>query len=247
MKYLTMVVFYLLSIYSVNAQTLPQSIAVPSYFYPGPLWSQMAEAGSAVGLTIINPSSGPGRSMDSNYLNEVRQMHASGIRVIGYVYSKWATRKTAQLKADIDKYFAWYEVDGIFIDEVNTSCLKQNYYAELNTYIKSKLSNAITAINPGTQIPECYASVSNIIVNFEGTYEEYQDWSPLGWEARYAPSRFWHLIYATGQTDLQAAIQLSQQRGAGWVYVTPDKLPNPWDTLPIGNYWEEELRLASGR
>jgi hypothetical protein len=37
------------------------------------------------------------------------------------------------------------------------------------------------------------------------------------------------------------AVVLSQSRGAGWVYVTPDGLPNPWDTLPSGSYWTNEL------
>ena len=39
---------------------------------------------------------------------------------------------------------------------------------------------------------------------------------------------------------------LSRQRNAGYVYVTPDDLPNPWDTLPSGSYWTHELSLAGG-
>jgi hypothetical protein len=37
------------------------------------------------------------------------------------------------------------------------------------------------------------------------------------------------------------AVQLSNQRGAGYVYVTPDTLPNPCDMLPTGAYWSSEL------
>jgi hypothetical protein len=40
---------------------------------------------------------------------------------------------------------------------------------------------------------------------------------------------------------MQRAITLSKQRNAGWVYVTNDVLPNPWDTLPADPYWTKEL------
>ena len=29
----------------------------------------------------------------------------------------------------------------------------------------------------------------------------------------------------------------SKAKNAGYMYVTPDVLPNPWDTLPAGTYW----------
>jgi hypothetical protein len=37
------------------------------------------------------------------------------------------------------------------------------------------------------------------------------------------------------------AITLSKQRRAGFVYVTPDALSNPYDTLPSDPYWSVEL------
>lgn len=40
---------------------------------------------------------------------------------------------------------------------------------------------------------------------------------------------------------MQQAMALSKVRRAGWVYVTPDDLPNPWDTLPSEAYWTAEL------
>jgi hypothetical protein len=43
---------------------------------------------------------------------------------------------------------------------------------------------------------------------------------------------------------MQTAVSLSKQRSAGWIYVTPDDLPNPWDTLPLDPYWSAELAAA---
>jgi hypothetical protein len=37
------------------------------------------------------------------------------------------------------------------------------------------------------------------------------------------------------------AVGLTEQRRAGYVYVTADMLPNPYDTLPTGTYWSREL------
>jgi len=44
---------------------------------------------------------------------------------------------------------------------------------------------------------------------------------------------------------MRTIVQLSKERRAGWVYVTPDNLPNPWDTLPTGSYWSGELAAAT--
>jgi len=41
------------------------------------------------------------------------------------------------------------------------------------------------------------------------------------------------------------AIAWSKQRHAGWVYVTNDNLPNPWDTLPSDPYWSNELNAIN--
>ena len=41
-----------------------QRMAVPAYFYPGPYWTQMAQAGSALRIAVMNPNSGPGSALD---------------------------------------------------------------------------------------------------------------------------------------------------------------------------------------
>src|ERR1041384_2823172 len=90
------------------------TIAVPSYFYPGALWTQMENAYPTVGLSIINPNSGPGTASDVNYVNQVTHTRARGLHVLGYVRTTCAARAAADVKAEIDLYFAWYGIDGIF-------------------------------------------------------------------------------------------------------------------------------------
>lgn len=223
-----------------------QSIAVPAYFYPGSTWTQLEAGAPTVGLAIINPNDGPGTAVDSNYRTQVGSSQAKGIRAIGYVYTSYGKRPLATVKAEIDQHYAWYGVDGIFFDETTADCADLEYYQELHDYVKAKGGTAEVALNPGTRTSECLMAASDIIITFEDTYANYQQWQPSGWETAYDASRFWHLIIDTSPEDLANAIALSKSRNIGWVYATNDTLPNPWDTLPTSSYWNQQLQLASG-
>jgi hypothetical protein len=53
------------------------------------------------------------------------------------------------------------------------------------------------------------------------------------------------LVLGTSEADMLQAVAWSKQRNAGWVYVTNDDLPNPWDTLPSDPYWSNELNAIN--
>lgn len=222
-----------------------QKMAIPSYFYPGDFWAQLEQEAPTVGLAIINPDNGPGKKFDQSYADEVARAKANGVWVIGYVATGYGKRNKAIVKSEINKYYAMYHVDGIFLDEAASSCTKKGYYKDLYLYVKNKGGIAKVVINPGVAAQECFVEASDIIVNFEGEYSGYLSWQASGWESKYPTDRFWHLIYSADQTEMASAISLSKQRHAGWVYVTPDQLNNPWDTLPSDPYWSDELTLIS--
>ena len=223
-------------------QPVGQRVAVPSYVYPGSVWTQLEQATPVVGLTIINPSSGPGTSVDQNYVNQVRSSRARGISVLGYVDTTYSIRDLPLVKADIDKHFSWYGVDGIFLDQVTSSCVDPltNYYTELYRYVHAKGGSVV--LNPGTNTGECYTASSDILVTYEDLADRYGSWQPAAWESRYAPSRFWHLVIGADSARMSQAVALSRTRNVGWIFVTDDTLPNPWDTLPA--YWTQELSLV---
>lgn len=229
-----------------SAAVTSQKIAIPSYFYPGPVWTRLEYSAPTVGMALINPNSGPGTSRDAAYAAEIARAHAKGIKVLGYVHTSNGARALAAVKNEINQYYAWYgSLDGIFFDEANlNTCAKQPYYLNLRNYVKAKGGLARVIINPGTNIPECYMTTADVIVNFEDSYSNYVNWRPSGWEIKYPASRFWHLVIATPQTKLATAVALSRNRNAGWIYVTPDVLDNPWDTLPVSAYWLSELNLV---
>jgi Spherulation-specific family 4 len=225
--------------------TVAQRLAVPGYFYPGAEWSQLSGTAPAGSVVIVNPNSGPGATADANYVSAINAARARGVKVIGYVATTYTRRSATAVKSDIDLYYQQYSLDGIFFDEGASDCPSVKYYADLTTYVRAKSTNTLVVVNPGVNIPDCFSAAADIFVNFESDATKYlagTGWMPNPWESDPANGdRFWHLIYKTPQANLAAVMALTKQRNASWVYVTPDDLPNPWDTLPTGTYWTDEI------
>lgn len=241
-----------------------QAVAIPSYFYPdsgaaGSLWDRTDDGAPAVSLAVINPASGPGETRDPAYAAQVQKSQAAGLTVLGYVPTAYAntadpdrSRTVAAVEADVDKFYEWYGVDGIFLDEASTDCRyatsPTSYYNEVYQHVKERGGEGATvAINPGTQTSECYMSVSDIVMNFEGSHDRYvSSYSAPEWVEGYDPGRFWHLVYASPDAaTMKRDVALSKGRNAGLIYVTPDDLPNPWDTLPPVPYFDAEMQQAA--
>lgn len=234
-----------------------QNIAVPAYFYPSQPTSQWNTAVSDAPLPtttarilILNPSNGPGKKLDQNYLNAVQNVHAAGSNflVFGYVYSKYGKRAMRQVEADIDKYYSWYGVDGIFVDETaSAGALVSSYYQPLANYITAKKSGTGVMLNPGVYPDQSYLDISvpsnsSFIVNvFEDSYSSYPSAVVPHWAFSYPSSRFSHLVYSASAAEMPNAVALSAQRNVQWLYVTDMGLPNPWNALP--SYWSSLTAL----
>jgi hypothetical protein len=232
-----------------RAAAFAQNLANPSYFYPPSYWPQLDAGAPVVHVAVMNPSSGPGSSIDSNYVTAVQNAQAAGILVLGYVYTQYGSRAASSVEADVQAYESWYHVNGIFFDQASNSVSEESYYSTIYKYVKGYGSSQTVAINPGTQTDQGYMSDCDILVNFEGTYSTYSGSFSANpsWVASYPPSRFWHIIDAcpddSTETELYNAVSLSKQRNAGYVYVTPDGTHhgNPYDTLPSNPFWTDEL------
>ncbi|MGB4979574.1 MAG: Ig-like domain-containing protein, partial [Anaerolineae bacterium] len=265
-----------------DGPTTPQKLAIPSYFYPDRsggagqlLWNRMIAGYPTVGLVIANPGlyglqdpridPAPRANYDDpNYRAQVQESQAAGQLVLGYTHTSYGGRDPYMVKSDIDLLYRLFNVDGIFLDEAPTDCGNLAYFQDLYTYIKNKtlpdgspVHGKLVVLNPGTQTAECYMAVSDIILTFEGYYNDPGPGIPAGqwyrdnylapaWVSDYPASRFWHLVHTTGTVEeMVQAVHLSKDRHAGWIYVTPDAMDNPWDTLPPdsdpGSYWAEEL------
>lgn len=218
-------------------------IVVPAYFYPsaGSDWNKLNAAAAKVPVTaIMNPFNGPGNSLDSNYASAVNSLRAAGGHVIGYVYSSYATRPQQQVIADIDRYDSWYNVDGIFVDEMTNTgpADRLNYYRDLYNHVKVIDPTWQVMGNPGTTTIEQYLTwpTADRLMVFENVGSAYPGHVPSSWNFNYNRSKFVHLVHTeSSSANMLADLNLAVQRNAGGIYVTDDVLNNPWDRVPT--YW----------
>ena len=220
---------------------------VPAYFYPtnNSPWDDLTAAASRIPVTaIMNPGSGPGTIQDSNYVNAVNDLRTAGGKVIAYVYTQYGSRSSTAVKADIDKYVNWYNIDGIFFDEFSNSSSTSvlNYYQDLYSYVKAIDPTWEVMGNPGTTTVESYLStpVADSLLVFENVGSNYPSYTPSAWNYNYDSSSIGHLVHSTAsQSDMLNYLDLAVARNAGQVYITNDVMNNPWDTLP--SYWDAQV------
>jgi hypothetical protein len=223
----------------VPAATSPVGILVPAYFYPGYYWDTLAaRAALAPGriTAIANPGSGPGAIPDPNYTNAINNLRNAGGRVIGYVYTVYGTRNITDVKTDIDTWYQFYPIDGIFLDQQPNVTGYEPYYHELYQYIKSKQSTSLVVGNPGAGTSETYLfyqgnRIADVLCIFE-TAAGFPVWEPPVWCANYSKENFSVLPFGTLSGSYASYVDRAASRNMGWIYCTEDNFPNPWDTLP---------------
>lgn len=232
-----------------KASAAPLGIVVPAYFYPGSLWSSMNwAAGRVPVVAIMNPNSGPGTTRNSDYVAAVNGLRAAGGKVIGYVSTSYGKRLATDVQADIDRYFSFYTLDGIFLDEFtnDSNITNLNHYAGLYQYIRSKGTNLLVIGNPGTQTQEAYLTrpCADVLVTLESP-TDYSNYVAIAWVTNHLARQFCHLPYAVpAATTMTNYVNLAVNRNVGWIYITSDSGANPWDTLPM--YWTNEVNYIQG-
>lgn len=209
----------------------------------------MNAAAAQVPLTaIMNPGNGPGNSVDSNYISVVNSLRAAGGHVLGYVYTSYAARSLSQVLTDVDRYKSWYNVDGIFVDEMANSGLTTNldYYRDIYNHVKAIDVNWSVMGNPGTNTLEScltWPTADRLMVQ-ENIGSLYPGYVPSAWNYNYAPSRFVHLVHTEASAaNMLNDLQLALQYHAGGIFITDDVLDNPWDQLPT--YWTQLVNAVA--
>jgi hypothetical protein len=231
-----------------------QYILIPAYFYPtddddsSSSWSKM-DIIAGGGIAIMNPYNGPTASVIADYTLAITQLREAGVKVIGYVYTSYGARSAANVTADVDAYYAQYTIDGIFFDEVSDQVADVPYYQELSSYVYKTAADSTVALNPGVATAEEYISIANITVVFENSADNYiNHYVAPSYMDNYPTYKFAHMVHTTSSAELEQVAELSYQRGAGYVFVTEDIMPNPYDMVP--SYLDTEVgdlqQLCSG-
>ena len=232
---------------SFNAHAV--NILLPAYFYSSSdpnqsFWDEMTAAAGQVGITaIMNPDSGPGSSVNSDYTTAVDVLRAAGGKVVGYVHTSYGARSQTEVLSEVSSYASFYNIDGIFLDEMSNTSVDLAYYQSLYSNIKSTNPGYRIFGNPGTNTLESYLTAADVLVTFENQ-TEYDTFTPNTWTNIYTADHFAHLLYnVTDEAAMLANVALAADRNVGYLYITNDTLPNPWDTL--SHYWDAEVSAVS--
>lgn len=221
-------------------------------------------------VAIMNPASGPGRAgkpLNADYVKAVDAFRAAGGVVLGYVPSGYSGRRvnsgssckpaagattyTPADVADCAARYAGYKVDGIFVDEMGVlgnrpTSEADAFYTEV--YDRLKMTNARWTVmgNPGTDAPESYlrkgrAGGADSLMTFENPAANYPSATPAPYTVNYQPRRFANVLHTAPRTiDFPGVLATAKARNVGYIYVTDDMLPNPYDRLPAD--WAKQVR-----
>lgn len=189
----------------------------------------------------MNPSNGPGATIDPHYTFWNGVVRASGGLVIGYVHTTYGLRDVGAVLADIDQFNSFYVLDGVFVDEMSTDPATVFYYQQIHDHVKALGGQKLVVGNPGTTPGEPFVTTADILVTFEGSSKSYSTYSPALWTASYPDTRFAAIIYGqNSRVGMVHDLSRAFSQNFGNVFITADSLPNPYDELP--EYIRDEVK-----
>jgi hypothetical protein len=222
---------------SADAKPVASRLGVPAYFGPWETLHWARLLADRPSLVVINPATGPGTKPISGYSRLVKQLRRQGCTVLSYVHTGYLDRSTSEVAADCAKSLAFYGVDGIFFDEIpvdNTNRVRRS----LDVLIE--MSPQRCALNTGRRVSpswfERWPQAS--FVTFEGTAVQLADRLHRELTGKLAVEKFamekfadrqWWLVHSVARRSCATLRLEISELGIGYGYVTPDRLPNPWD------------------
>jgi hypothetical protein len=245
------------AVYIKKKMEKKQSVVLAAYSYPSiesSYWKAVIKKGGKnIPYVIINPNSGPGAEADLNYARQLKENMKEGIKNIAYIRTNYQKRPLTEVLADVDKYYELYgknNLNGFFFDEVGVDDKSQPAYMKaIYEYVKSKGKDNIVVANPGRQITDKLAPYADVFVTSEISADEYINrFTEPESEFENNEDNFyhiWHIVYAAKPEQYEQIIKLSRKRNAGWIMVTDDVQPNPYDKLP--KEFERIISIVNGK
>lgn len=210
-------------------------LLVPLYAHPAThpeAWAQLQAAAPQVYGVVLNAADGPGHRPDPAFTEAAGRLRRAGVRMLGYTDTGYGRRRPRAVAADIRRHRRWYDVDGVFLDQVPSGAAVLPYYRRL-VLIARTLGARTVALNPGTHPDPGYARLADLLVTFEGSWEEYRRAGVPAWTADHPPGRFCHLVYAVPDGCAEQVARTAERRGAGVHCAVPGEGANPWQSAPL--------------
>lgn len=207
-------------------------IAVPWYVHPAEdpaAWRLLAAKQDELSFVVINVHNGPGTANDPYYPPAVATLER--VRLLGYVDVDYGRRSVSDVLADVRNWLEWYPVGGVMFDQLPADRQSVSLIAR---YVEGarRAGAGFVVGNPGTMPPLATIALLDVTAVFEGDHAQYDRYRAPIWLRRIPRERLWHLIFACDQSQIDATVRRAGERGAGHVFVTDRRLPNPWAGPP---------------
>ena len=206
-------------------------MAVPAYFDPpSPEWQRLIAGAPAVGMIVFNPESGPGTAADPAYTQVIAQAQAAGIVMVGYVATSYGARPEADVIADINRYYDFYTLSGIYFAEgpMDSDCTAMEaMYHRMSDAVRARDAQAYLAV--GTRFCPTYITFFDMMVQFARNWPEYQtDYTPPSWMPANSPQRFVHFVHSVPPGDAErGAVAGGRERRRLGVHHRPGRPRTP--------------------
>lgn len=128
----------------------------------------------------------------------------------------YSGRSRGEVEDELSRYYEWYDIDRIFLDQQSASTGQVGYYEELYEYVKdqSGSSSSIVVTNAEAPVPQAYIDTAEIIIVYENSA------LPGDVLQNYNKSHFGMLPYGTSVSESEYD-DLHEQVGY-YVYVASD-------------------------
>ena len=117
-------------------------------------------------VAIVNAANGSGTARDDGYASAIQKLRTAHILVLGYIWTSQGQRPISDVEQDSVNYLNWYDVDGVYFDQMAQQPGMEAYYSSLTQYAKS-LGMVMTVGNPGASTALSYVGTVDTIVIYE--------------------------------------------------------------------------------
>ena len=228
-----------------NSQLRPSAalgvgVVIPMYVDPGPIWDQVIaqkRAHPKVPVLLIADitNTGVGDYKYGNYSTYIAKERAAGVKVIGYVATGYGKYSQPSVETQMNRWYAWYRVDGIFLDEANPA--DGSFFRAVTAYAHEHSLPFVMA-NPGEDAP---ANLGPDVINF---YESpgYPTLAYLSSPSHVtAGSKRWS--YMAGDVSFNPSFIAKSAKYVSYVYALDVPEPECYCRLPT--YFPQLMTLLS--
>ncbi|WP_101257608.1 spherulation-specific family 4 protein [Streptomyces barkulensis] len=209
-------------------------LLVPLYVHPAVdpgAWEAAVRAAGRLYAVVVNAADGPGPRPDPALAAVAARLRGAGVPLLGYVDTAYGARPWRAVLRDVRRHRRWYGTDGAFLDRAAAGAEHLPRYRR--TVRAARLLGASTVVlNPGVHPDPGYAHLADVLVTFEGCWEEYRRAGAPAWTRGHPPHRFCHLVYAVPDRLAAEAARTAHERGAAVHCAVPGEGANPWRSTP---------------